>query len=159
LLAPEAGVSSGLPLFVFSHMKNIEFDLGRLKAVPAAVELLMESSADLGVPVSITLRLRNDGTGPIDLELPGRPVAFDITIFRPDGTQVWRRLARGVVGSALMLVRLAPGEIRDFTVGWDQVDNAGRPVGPGRYTVRGVLPTDKGVLSTPLRDLLIKGNR
>jgi hypothetical protein len=128
-----------------------------MQVVPPAVELLLVPRVDLGAAVEITLRLRNDGKRPIDLELPGRPVAFDVTILRPDGTQVWRRLARGVVSSALMLVRLAPGETRDFRVQWDQVDNAGRPVGPGSYTVRGVLPTDKGGLTTPPRHLQING--
>jgi hypothetical protein len=127
-----------------------------MQTTQPTVELLLAPKVGLGDTVEIILRLHNDGSRPMDLQLPGRPVAFDIAILRPDGTEIWRRLAKGVVSSALMLVRLPPKGIRDFVVQWGQVDNAGRPVGQGTYVVRGTLPTEAGQLAARPRDLLIE---
>lgn len=132
---------------------------GSMQAIQPTVELLLVPKVGLGDTVEITLRLRNDGSRPIDLQLPGRPVAFDISILRADNTQVWRRLNRSVVSSALMLLRLPPGGTKDFVVQWTQVDNAGRPVGPGSYIVHGILPTQAGPLAAISRDLLIEPRR
>lgn len=129
---------------------------GTMQAISPAVELLLPPKVGVGDSVEITLRLRNDGSRPLDLQLPGRPVAFDIIVLSPDGTEVWRRLARSVVGSALMLLRLPPGGSKDFVVEWGQVSNDGHRVGPGRYRVQGILPTAGGRLATPPRDLLIE---
>jgi hypothetical protein len=132
---------------------------GTMQATSPVVELLVPPKVGLGDTVEITLRLRNDGSRSLDLQLPGRPVAFDIIILGPDGTEVWRRLAQGMVSSALMLLRLPPGEARDFVAHWDQVGNDGRRAAPGTYRVQGILPTDKGVWSTQPRQLLIeRGN-
>jgi hypothetical protein len=125
-------------------------------ATPPVVELLLPPKVAVGDSVEITLQLRNEGSQPLDLQLPGRPVAFDIVVLRPDGTEVWRRLARSVVGSALMLLHLPPGGARDFVVQWGQVSNDGHSVGPGWYRVQGVLPTGGGRLTTTPRDLLIE---
>lgn len=132
---------------------------GSMQATQPSLELLLPPKVGVGDTVEITLRLRNAGSRPMDFQLPGRPVAFDIAIVRPDGTEVWRRLAKGVVGSALMLLRLEPGGIKDFVVQWAQVDNAGLPVGHGTYVVRGTLPTETGKLVAMPRGLLIEGRR
>jgi intracellular proteinase inhibitor BsuPI len=121
------------------------------------VELVLPPKVRLGDPVAITLEVRNDGSQALDLELPGRPVAFDIIILGPDGTEVWRRLHHAMTGSALMLLRLKPGESREFTAEWAQVDNHGRRVPPGRYLVRGVLPAQMGRLMTKDHELVIAG--
>jgi hypothetical protein len=121
------------------------------------VELVLPPKVRLGDTVAIALEVRNDGSQALDLELPGRPVAFDIIILGPDGTEVWRRLHNTMTGSALMLLRLKPGESRKFTAEWGQVDNYGRMVAPGRYRVRGVLPAQTGRLMTVDRELIIAG--
>lgn len=119
------------------------------------VELEVPSKVRLGDTVEITLRLRNDRPDPLDLQLSGRPVAFDIVITGPGGQEVWRRLHHVMVTSALMLLRLEPGQSREFTARWPQQDNQGRPVPPGRYTVQGALPTGSRPLTSAPRDLLI----
>ena len=119
------------------------------------VELDVARSVGVGDTVELTLRVRNDGPDSIDLELPGRPVAFDIVVVGPDGGEVWRRLRDAVSPSILMLLRLGPGESREFTTTWAQRDNAGRPVAPGRYTVYGVLPFPAGRLTTARRELVV----
>lgn len=129
---------------------------GTMQATSPVVEIILPPKVGVGDTVEITLRLRNDGSRPLDLQLPGRPVAFDIIVLRPDGTEVWRRLAKSVVSSALMLLRLPPGGARDFVVQWGQVSNDGHRVGPGRYRVQGILPTEAGRLAAAPRDLLIE---
>ena len=126
-----------------------------MRPIQPSVELVLPPKVRLGDPVAITLRVRNDGSRPLDLELPGRPVAFDVVVLGPDGAEVWRRLRNFVTGSALMLLRLEPGAVREFTAQWDQVDNDGRPVPPGRYSVRGVLPVQNRRVTTAARDLVI----
>lgn len=126
-----------------------------MRPTQPTIELVLPPRVRLGDTVAIALEVRNDGSQALDLELPGRPVAFDIVILGPDGTEVWRRLHNSVAGSALMLLRLNPGERREFTAKWGQVDNHGRRVKPGRYLVRGVLPAQTGRLTTVDRDLVI----
>ena len=129
---------------------------GSVRAAQPSVELVLPSHAQAGDTVPITLRLRNQGDHGLDLQLPGRPVQFDIVIATPDGAEVWRRLRHGATGSALMVLHLAPGEFQDFTTTWLQVDNAGRRVAPGSYHVRGLLPLPQEGLSTAPRELVIE---
>lgn len=84
------------------------------------------------------------------------PVAFDVMIRGPDGTEVWRRLGRGAIAAALMVLRLEPGEAHEFSLRWAEVDDAGSQVRPGRYTVRGMVPIDGRNRMTAERPLLIE---
>jgi hypothetical protein len=121
------------------------------------IELLLPSAASLGDTVKIVLRLRNDGPKAITLQLPGRPVAFDVVISRAEGQRVWRRLNHGAVSSALMLLNLPPRGFKDFVLLWPQVDGTGNRVAPGRYRVTGILPIEGGgQLRTRQHELVIK---
>lgn len=95
-----------------------------------------------GAPVPITLRLQNTSDTPVDVYLTGRPVAFDIVVAREGGEAVWRRLEGETIPMVLQIRQLAPGEVLEFAERWDQRTNHGELVGPGRYTVQGILPTD-----------------
>ena len=125
------------------------------QAPQPTIELVLPPRVHRGDRVAIVLRVRNDGSQPLNLELPGRPVAFDVIIRGRDGAEVWRRLRNTMTGSALMLLRLKPGQVREFSAQWAQVDNDGRPVAPGSYSVRGVLPVQKGRLTTAARELIV----
>ena len=129
--------------------------LGVAGVTQPAVELVAPSRVRVGDTVEIALRIRNDDSKPIDLELSGRPVGFDVVIVAADGGEVWRRLRDSVVGAALMLLTLEPGEARDFPVRWAQVDFAGRAVAPGRYTLQGILPMGTRRMTTAPHDLVI----
>jgi hypothetical protein len=100
------------------------------------------SRVQTGEPVPVTLRARNTGTEPVDLYLRGREIAFDITVIRNDGEIVWRRLEGRTVPAILQMITLGPGELLELTEVWDQQSNAGKPVGPGLYTIQGTFPTD-----------------
>jgi Intracellular proteinase inhibitor len=120
------------------------------------VELLAPPKVSAGDTVEIVLRIRNEGAKPLELELSGRPVGYDVIVLDAGGREVWRRLAGATVGAALMLVTLQPGESRDFTTRWAQVDAWGRAVAPGRYVLQGILPMGARQVSTAARDLVIE---
>ncbi len=105
-------------------------------------QVVVPDSARVGEPVRIVLRLSNTGNRPITLYLQGRPVAFDVTIRRRDGSVVWRRLEGQVVSAILAVQELEPGAVLEFEEHWRQLSNDGKPVSPGEYSVTGALPTD-----------------
>jgi hypothetical protein len=130
--------------------------LGGGRMPQPTLELLAPSTARAGDTIEVVLRIRNDGPRPMEIELSGRPVGFDIVIETADGTEIWRRLAKGTVGAALMLVTLRPGESRDFAESWSQEDRNGRRVAPGRYRIRGILPMGQRELVTRPHELVIQ---
>ena len=93
-------------------------------------------------PVPVTLRLTNTGREPLTVYLQGRPIAFDLTVRRLDGTIVWRRLEGEVVSAILAVRRLEPGASLEFEEVWRQVSNTGDAVPPGDYRITGSLSTD-----------------
>lgn len=109
----------------------------------------------LGVPVPITLRAVNTGTTPLELYLMGRSPTFDITVARPDGAVVWRRLEGQMVPAILQLRTLAPGETLEVRHDWDQRTTRGQIVSRGTYVVQGALLTDAQPLRTPAAPLRI----
>lgn len=130
--------------------------LSATRSPQPTVELVAPARAHAGDTVDIVLRVRNDLQQPMTLELSGRPVGFDVIVTDAGGEEIWRRLAGGAVGAALMLLTLQPGEARDFSARWLLVDQAGQEVPPGRYTLRGTLPLTGRKLTTPDRELIIE---
>lgn len=105
-------------------------------------QVVVSDSVRLGEPVPIMLRLTNTADRPITLYLQGRPLAFDVTVRRKDGSIVWRRLEGQVVSAILAVRQLKPGGALEFEEVWGQISNDGKPVSPGEYSVTGALPTD-----------------
>lgn len=120
------------------------------------LELRVPREVPSGRPVPVRLELVNPGSAPATLYLRGREIAFDVVVTRPDGSPVWRRLAGAAIPAILQVRRLAPGERMSFEARWAQRTDAGRPVAPGDYLVKGALLTDQEPLETepaPLRIL------
>jgi hypothetical protein len=111
-------------------------------------EIEVPPAARIGEPVSITLRVRNLGKTPRELNLAGRPTAFDVTVTRTDGSVVWRRLEGATIPGILGIQVLAPGGMLEFKETWDQRTRSGEPAGPGLFMVEGALLTDS---PTPLK--------
>ena len=110
------------------------------------VEIVVPPKVAAGVPVPIAIRIGNTTDRPIELHLQGRTVVFDLTVSRGDAV-VWRRLEGESVTAILQLRTLAPGEVLELKDTWRQEDGTGRPVGRGKYSVTGMVPTD----AAPLR--------
>jgi hypothetical protein len=110
------------------------------------VEIVVPPKIAPGAPVPITIRIGNTTARPIELHLQGRTVVFDLVVSRGDAV-VWRRLEGESVTAILQLRMLAPGEVLELKDTWHQRDGTGRAVGPGEYSVTGVVATD----AAPLR--------
>jgi hypothetical protein len=109
------------------------------------------TSVHVGEPLPIELVLTNRTERPLTLYLQGRPLAFDITIRRDDGSVVWRRLEGQVVSAILAVRELAPAESLTFEAVWDGRRTGGGAVAPGRYHIVGSLRTDtpEGLTTSP----------
>lgn len=118
-------------------------------------ELSLAEAVGRGQPVPMVLRVMNTGPDTAHLGLTGRPVAFDITVAAPDGTEVWSRLHGATVPMILQMALLAPGDTLEYTHTWDQRDNSGRTVEPGLYHVQGVIPTEDDELRSDPREIRI----
>ena len=115
-----------------------------------AFRVELPATATSGEPVPIVLRLTNTTPHAITLALEGRPIAFDVTIARVDGTVVWRRLEGEIVSAVLAVRALESGESLTFETEWSGRLRDGSPAPPGRYAVVGTLPTDQPQgLATP----------
>jgi hypothetical protein len=108
------------------------------------LRLLAPAQVRQGEPVRFTLLIVNAGDRPAVLYLQGRPPAFDLLVRDGSGTVVWRRLAGATIQMVLGLRDLAPGETLEFEDAWSQVDQAGRPVPPGRYRLAAAVPGEPG---------------
>jgi hypothetical protein len=104
------------------------------------VNIVVPPKVAVGAPVPITLRIANTADRPIELHLQGRTIVFDLTV-RRGAAVVWRRLEGESVPAILQIRMLAPGEVLELKETWDQ------QVGPGEYSVSGMVPTD----AAPLR--------
>jgi Intracellular proteinase inhibitor len=120
------------------------------------VEIVVPPKVAAGVPVPIAIRIGNTADRPIELHLQGRTVVFDLIVSRGDAV-VWRRLEGESVTAILQLRMLAPGEVLELKDTWQQKDGRGRTVGPGEYTVTGVVPTDAAPLRAGPVTLMIDG--
>jgi hypothetical protein len=101
------------------------------------VELSAPSTAKVGTPVPLILRLTNHTRDSI-LPHPLKDSSGNLHahVFRPDGTQIWQRIWGQLDGPAWDR-RLAPGDFLEFSASWDQRDDSGRQVPPGEYVVQG----------------------
>lgn len=123
-----------------------------------SLELRLPDAVPVGEPVRIELVLRNAGSDPVELFVPGRPPAFDLVVETESGRTVWRRLEGKPIAMALGIVRLAPGEEVTFAHTWRQRDRRGEPVLPGDYVVRGIVEAEGTKLLTTPRGLRIRGD-
>lgn len=83
-----------------------------LAAAPAPLELRLEAPRQVraGQPVPLRLTLTNRGDRPVEVELTGQPIAFDLAVVASDGTEVWRRLVGVPIEAILQPRTLAPGQ-------------------------------------------------
>lgn len=122
------------------------------------LELEAPAEAPSGTPITLRLRLKNEGREPVVASLKGREIAFDFVVTRPDGDTVWRRLSHEPLQEIIHLQRLAPGGELVLEDRWDQRDRSGRLVAPGAYGVRGMLFTERR-WSTEQAVVTVRGKR
>lgn len=124
---------------------------------PLALRLEIPSSTPtepfwkLGQKLPLKLKLKNISDQPVGLTLLGQP-AYDFVVTQGyDGPEVWRWSQGKAIQEIAELRTLAPNEELEFVEAWDLRDNAGTPILPGRYAVRGLLNVEPpGKLETNL---------
>lgn len=115
---------------------------------PPPLELSLDAPEEMaaGEPIPFRLTLRNGGDDPIQVELGGEPITFDLVVTREDdGTEVWRRMEGFAVEDILKIVTVPPGDSVVFADVWSSIGNDRQWAAPGRYRLRGILP----VVGTP----------
>ena len=111
-----------------------------------------------GRSIPITMRIENRSVEPLELYLLGREATYDFTVTASNGDPVWRRLEDEIVPAILRVEVLEPGQVLEFRDSWDQRDNAGEPVAPGSYTIRGTVLTDgSATIESPAIPVRITG--
>ena len=117
------------------------------------------SSVHAGEPVPIELVLTNRTERSLTLRLEGRPLAFEVTVSREDGTVVWRHSPRASQPPEPEVRVLAPAESVTLEVVWDGRLADGHAPRPGRYRIAGSMPTDSperlSTLPAPLQVLAV----
>lgn len=106
--------------------------------------LAVPARAAVSRSVRLVLQVKNTSDRTIALHIGGEPAAYDFVVSRPDGTVVWRWLDGKAHSLSIQRRTLRPRELLEFRGEWDQRGRAGRPVPPGVYVVRGILPTGVG---------------
>lgn len=112
-----------------------------------------------GESVPLGLHVENVSGRRLELHLRGREIAFDVSVSRPGGTTVWRRLDGVVIPGILRLEPLGPRESLVLSASWDQRSNEGEPVARGVYMVGAELLTDGDPLTFPETPLRVIGRR
>jgi hypothetical protein len=103
--------------------------------------------------VPLVFRITNISKASVTLQLLGRTPTADFQVSDARGRIVWSRLRGRTLLGALRLFPLPAGKALSFRQVWNQRTDAGAPVAPGEYLLRGVLLTDdpKGLASAPAR--------
>jgi hypothetical protein len=103
--------------------------------------------------VPLVFTVTNAGGAAVTLQLMGRTPTADFRVFDAQDLLVWSRLHGQTMLGTLRLFPLAAGKSLSFQQRWNQRTDAGGPVPPGEYLIRGVLLTDdpKGLPSPPVR--------
>jgi hypothetical protein len=107
-----------------------------------------------GEPVKITLTVTNKGRAAANL-LFGSGQSYDINITGMNNKVVWHWSRNKVFTMAVRHVRLLPKQGQKYQSVWQQLDDSGQAVKPGKYFIRARL-TSALQLASPKRTVIIK---
>src|SRR5882672_3090685 len=119
------------------------FTTGTTKSVtvmgPLSLRLEVPAVVAGGQPVPLRLVLTNVGEDTLWIRLPGQPHRQADFVVTRWSKEVWQKLRRGGWLDVAMEGQFAPNDSLVFHDLWPQRTNHGWPVGPGKYTVRGIV--------------------
>ncbi len=101
------------------------------------LRLTLEAPKEVQASESVPLKLKIENTSDKVLHLEVGYAPHDFIVTTSDGTEIWRWSYGKVSPLITQLLTLQPGEAKEYTETWDQLDNEGYPVLPGTYFVRG----------------------
>jgi len=148
LQLPLTTTTSSHDLRGLSAADRAQIELGRRAVVDNsafAAELRVPRETRIGQPVPMELVVRNASERPVWVEYGDSNHAFDFTIDDANGGNVWDRTQakQKEPDYAILHSRpLAPGDAIRFSDTWDSRGASGRPLPPGRYSVRGTFDAD-----------------
>lgn len=96
------------------------------------------SSFSSGETVTLVLRVENDSDRAATLDFDDGQI-FDFEISNSSNTQVWLWSDGMAFTTAAQSTQFAAGEVRNFSVDWEQVDNDGNDVPLGSYSAQAEL--------------------
>ena len=96
------------------------------------------SSFSSGETVTLVLRVENDSDRAASIDFDDGQI-FDFEISNSSGAQVWLWSDGMAFTTAAQSTQFAAGEVRNFSVDWEQVDNDGNDVPLGSYSVQAEL--------------------
>ena len=96
------------------------------------------SSFSSGETVTLVLRVENDSDRAATLDFDDGQI-FDFEISNSSNTQVWLWSDGMAFTTATQSTQFAAGEVRNFPVDWEQVDNDGNDVPLGSYSAQAEL--------------------
>ena len=99
---------------------------------------ISDPAPHVGAPLQMTLTLLNRGGQPARL-LFASSQRYDFLARDDAGNEVWRWSADKLFAQVLGEETLAPGGTLTFEETWNQRDNRGLQVAPGRYVIEGVI--------------------
>lgn len=98
-----------------------------------------QCSYETGKPVVFILEVRNVSGAPIELRFSSGQ-QFDVLVFKEgEWGERWRWSRGKMFTMAFTSIRLNFGEVKRFRVEWNQKDDTGQQVPPGRYRVEAIL--------------------
>lgn len=102
------------------------------------LRLSVEAPAEVptGRIVPLKLRVENISGQILNLEIGYAP--YDFIVATQDGKEVWRWTYGKVFPLIALPLTWQPGEVKEYSEIWDQLDNEGYPIPPGTYFVKGV---------------------
>ena len=104
--------------------------------IGVSISLAVVETAPLGQPISIEVVLTNETDNAVEFE-HSTPFHENVMVFTPEGEQVWAKIRGGVLVGTGGISRLEPGEQIRLETLWEQRDQDGFVLPPGRYLVRG----------------------
>ena len=102
-----------------------------------------------GEPVQFEMLLQNLSALAQRLDVPSGQ-DFDITVSDETGRAVWRWSEDRAFTEVFRTLTLQPREQRTFSATWDQRDDDGQPVPPGRYQATAVFTSVERIPSNPV---------
>lgn len=102
-----------------------------------SLRLTLEVPKEAQAAESVPLKLKIENASNRILKLAVGYAPHDFIVTTPDGTEVWRWAYGEVFPAIALSLTLQPGEVKEHSETWDQLDNEGYPVRPGTYFVRG----------------------
>lgn len=92
------------------------------------------SSYAQGLPIKMNFKVVNDGASATTYDFPSAQL-YDVVVADAQGLELWHWSHGKFFAQLITHLKIAPGSSASFGTTWDQRDDSGKPVAPGRYFI------------------------